>query len=68
MGVPGFEGLDAFAGFYSLFPRSADVANSLDGGFVYRLNNDTQLDVNLGFGLTPEAADFFIGAGIARRF
>ena len=68
VGVPGLEGLDAFAGFYSLFPRSADVANSLDGGFVYRLNNDTQLDVNLGFGLTPEAADFFIGAGIARRF
>ena len=66
--VSAVEGLGVFAGLYSFFPRGGDLANSLDGGLVYLLNENTQLDINLGVGLTPEAADLFVGVGVVQRF
>lgn len=66
--MPGAEGLGVFAGLFSLFPEDADSDHGVDGGLVYLLNKATQVDVSFGTMLTDNQSDFFVGAGIARRF
>ena len=39
-----------------------------DGGFVYRINNNFQLDIRAGIGLNRYADDFFAGSGFAVRY
>ncbi len=54
---------------YSILPSSHQQNSELvlDGGFTYLLNNDIQIDINIGFGLN-KTSDDFIGFGIATRF
>lgn len=66
--VPAIEGLGLFAGLYSLFPDATGEDHVVDGGVVFLVNQDTQLDLNLGSGLTSGSVDFFMGVGVARRF
>jgi hypothetical protein len=39
----------------------------LDGGFTYLVNNDLQLDLRAGKGLSDAADDFFTGVGLSVR-
>ena len=39
--------------------------NSFDGGFTYKIKPNLQLDTSAGVGLSEEANDFFVGAGIS---
>lgn len=43
-------------------------AHILHSGFTYQPRPDRQFDLHYGFGLTPNAPDFFIGAGFSIRF
>lgn len=59
----------SFIELYSILP-SSNQQNSelvLDGGFTYLLNNNIQIDINIGLGLN-KTSDDFIGFGIATRF
>ena len=42
--------------------------HSLRAGIAFLRNNDIQFDVNAGIRLSNQATDFYIGAGVARRF
>lgn len=66
--LPGREDLGVFAGIYSLFPRNFEPQHSMDAGFTYLPNAATQFDINVGLGLTHDAPDVVVGAGVARRF
>lgn len=66
--LPGVEGLGLFAGIHSIFPEDFDPKHGLDGGVTYLLDPATQLDLNLGVGLTGDEPDFAVGVGVARRF
>ncbi len=66
--LPDVEGLGVFAGLFSLFPDGGDSLHGLDGGLTFLPNVATQLDLNVGVGLSEGAPDFSIGAGVARRF
>ncbi len=59
--------------FFEVFgdvPASApgDPAHSFDAGLTYLVRDNVQLDLAAGFGLSDEADDFFVGAGISIRF
>ena len=41
---------------------------ALDGGFMYRPNNNLMFDVNVGVGLNKHSDDWFVGAGVSVRF
>jgi hypothetical protein len=58
---------------YGLIPVSAIAPDAgpqyyADGGFVYRVTNNFQLDIRAGIGLNRRADDFFTGAGFAYRY
>ena len=40
----------------------------MDGGVLYRLTPNIQVDLRAGFGLTGRPDDFFTGAGLSFRF
>jgi hypothetical protein len=40
----------------------------MDGGFLYRLTPNIQLDLRAGFGLSGRPDDFFTGTGLSFRF
>ncbi len=42
--------------------------NFMDGGVIYRLSTNSQLDLRAGFGLSGRPDDFFTGAGLSFRF
>jgi Putative MetA-pathway of phenol degradation len=42
--------------------------NYMDGGLLYRLSPNMQLDLRAGFGLSGRPDDFFSGAGFSIRF
>jgi Putative MetA-pathway of phenol degradation len=42
--------------------------NYMDGGVLYRLSPNIQLDLRAGFGLSGRPDDFFTGAGFSIRF
>jgi hypothetical protein len=47
--------------------RTRPSRRSVDGGFTYRVRDNLQLDVSGGVGLNRDAADWFLGAGVAVR-
>jgi hypothetical protein len=67
------KGFGGFAEFYGYFTRN-DIPKEIigdhrfDAGLTYLLNNDFQFDVSGGIGLTENAPDFFLSAGISFRF
>ena len=52
------------------FTNAADnrPQNYMDGGLLYRLSPNIQLDLRAGFGLSGRPDDFFTGAGFSIRF
>lgn len=62
--------LSTFVELYGDIPLSAPggSAHSFDGGFTYLVRPNLQLDIAGGFGLTRDAADWFIGTGVSVRF
>lgn len=64
--------ISAFAEVYRVAPTGADGAvnaDYFDAGTTWTLRNRMQLDVSGGVGLTKDVHhDYFLGAGIARRW
>jgi hypothetical protein len=52
------------------FTNAADnrPLHFMDGGTLYRVTPNIQLDLRAGFGLTGRPDDFFTGAGLSVRF
>lgn len=70
--VTGFaltDRIGAFAEFFGDSPLSAGggSALSIDGGFTYLLRPNVQLDLAVGVGITDEAPDWFLTAGVSFR-
>lgn len=69
----GFAIIDTVAAYVELYgsiPASATgtPSNSFDGGFVWLVRPNLQLDIEAGVGLSSAAADWFVGAGLSVRF
>jgi hypothetical protein len=69
----GYDFTDRWGGFVELFgdgPLSdaGGPAHSLDGGLTYLLRENLQLDFAAGLGLSSEAPDWFVTAGLSVRF
>jgi len=61
--------IGSFLEFYTIIPLESRVHDTqvIDGGVTYLLTNDTQIDFNVGIGLTKYSSNF-IGFGIESRF
>ena len=67
VGVGLAESLGGFIEVFGEDPSGAAAQSSLDGGLTYKLTPDVQLDASGGFGLDEDAADWFVGGGLAFR-
>ena len=56
--------------FYGDIPLNASgtPANSFDTGFTYLIRDNLQFDIAGGIGLSDDADDWFVGAGVSYRF
>lgn len=59
-----------FYGFFTRYdiPKEIRGDHRFDAGLTYLLNNDFQFDISGGLGLTPNAPDYFVSAGVSFRF
>ena len=66
----GFGGFIESYGFFTRYDVPDEIRGDhrMDGGFTYLYNHDVQFDVSGGVGLTENAPDYFISAGISFRF
>lgn len=62
------EKLCGFAEVFGTFNAIETPSHSIDGGFSYLISNDFQIDSSAGFGISKNAPDFFISAGLSYRF
>jgi hypothetical protein len=65
------EKLGGYTEWFALMPAgsvSELPKQYFDGGFVYRVHNNLQLDIRAGVGLNQPADDFFAGLGSVVRF
>ena len=65
------EKLGAYTEWFAFFPAGSvqDLPQQyFNGGFVYLVNTNFQLDIRAGVGLSDAADDFFAGAGAVLRF
>jgi hypothetical protein len=62
--------LGLFCELFGDIPASADgkPANSFDTGLTYLVNDNIQVDVEGGVGLSEAADDWFVGVGVVYRF
>jgi hypothetical protein len=69
-----FSPIDGTTLFYEwyvfMFTNAADnrPTHFMDGGVIYRLTPNMQLDLRAGFGLSGRPDDFFTGTGFSVRF
>ncbi len=61
------NGFGAFAELYGYFPEHSDWDHRFDAGVTYLVNRNIQLDASGGFGITENAPDYFISAGVSFR-
>lgn len=63
------DGYGSFVELYTIRPFDSQLEDELviDGGITYLVNNDLQLDFNIGLGLNDTSSDF-VGVGVATRF
>jgi hypothetical protein len=62
--------IGSYAEWFALVPDGADSVRTqhyANGGFTYLVNNNIQLDLRAGVGLSDASDDFFAGSGIAIR-
>jgi hypothetical protein len=57
-----------FAEPYGFILRDTPADNRFNTGFTYLLNDQFQMDITFGNGLTERAPDYFVGFGIAGVF
>lgn len=62
------EKLGGFVEFYGFLNKYQTADHRLDAGLTYLLNNDLQLDISSGIGLSNISPDYFISCGISYRF
>lgn len=61
--------LGSFMEIYGNFPTDDYSSNqNIDGGFTYLINNNVQIDIYGGLGLSEESNNFILGTGIGLRF
>jgi hypothetical protein len=70
LGIGLSNNLGGFVEFFGEIPTGSDggPANSFDGGFTYLLADNVQLDISSGIGLSQDAEDWFLAAGLSIRF
>lgn len=61
------EKLGAFAELYGFLPGEGKNDHRWDGGLTYAVNEDLQLDLSTGVGLSKVSPDFFISLGLSIR-
>ncbi len=59
---------DVFAEYVGDFPENGGTRQLMDFGTTFKIAARQQLDFRFGVGLTPAAADHFIGVGYSFRF
>lgn len=69
----GYDFTERWGGFIEVFgdvglSDSGGAAHSVDGGVVYLVRENLQLDAAVGVGLTDDAPDWFVTAGVSYRF
>jgi hypothetical protein len=70
IGAPWTDELRSYLEYFGLYfdgLSGGRPEHYVDGGFTYLLNNDTQLDIRAGHGLSSTADDFFAGVGFSVR-
>ena len=70
LGIGLGDRLGAFVELFGEIPIDAPggAAHLFDGGFTYLLRPNLQLDLAGGVGLTDDAPDWFVGAGVSWRW
>ncbi len=68
LGIALSEQLGTFIEFFGEVPTDeGKPANSFDGGFTYLIADNLQVDVLGGVGVSEDAEDWFLGAGLVWR-
>lgn len=65
------EKLGGYTEWFALMPSGSVMElpkQYFDGGFIYRVHNNLQLDIRAGVGINQPADDFFAGIGSVVRF
>lgn len=69
LGIPITDRLGAFVEYFgTVISEGISDPHSFDGGFTYLVNDDFQLDISGGGGVTSATADFSVGFGASFRF
>ncbi|WP_209319853.1 transporter [Ancylomarina longa] len=61
------EKLNAFAELYGFLPGKGKNDHRWDGGLTYEVNENLQLDISTGIGLSKVSPDFFPSLGLSIR-
>jgi Putative MetA-pathway of phenol degradation len=65
------EKLGSYGEWFMFSPAGAETERTqhyLNGGLVYNISNDLQLDARIGKGISAAAEDYFIGSGLVVRW
>ncbi|MBM3486350.1 MAG: transporter [Alphaproteobacteria bacterium] len=65
--VPLFGPVSVYAEYFVLVSETIGPRHVANGGFIWLVNDNLQLDVNAGAGLNERAEDYFVGAGFVFR-
>lgn len=72
LGFPLTQRLSGFGEYFAIRPDirgGAGDRDYLDAGITFLVSDDFQLDARIGVGVdSPEEDDFFVGAGVSKRF
>ena len=60
--------LDGFVEYFGVFADEGAPSNNLDGGLLYLVNDNLQVDLFARVGLNEAAGDYGLGAGFGVRF
>jgi len=60
--------LSSFVEYFSFFDKLSPSLHNIDGGLLYLLSNNFQIDVALGSSIVGEANSIYITSGISYRF
>jgi len=68
LGISLTEKLACFIESYGFLPEYASQDHRVDAGFTYLINDNLQLDISSGLGLSPNSPDNFLSGGVSWRF
>lgn len=70
LGIGLTDKVGSYLEFFGDMPMSdkGNPAHSFNGGFTYLLNDQLQVDVSSGFGMSQSADDWFVGTGVSFAF